>query len=51
MKINENETDPKQIYKTLKLGGFLIIRGVDKLDCWELKRMFNRGKGFMIKNQ
>ena len=35
-----------QIYKTLKIGGYLIIRGVDKLDCWELKRMFNRGQGF-----
>ncbi len=39
-------TDPKQIYKTLKLGGYLIIRGVDKLDCWNLKRFFNRGQGF-----
>lgn len=38
--------DPKQIYKTLKLGGYLIIRGVDKLDCWNLKRLFNRGQGF-----
>ena len=39
-------TDSKQIYKTLKPGGYLIIRGVDKLDCWNLKRMFNRGQGF-----
>ena len=39
-------TDPKQIYKTLKKGGRLIIRGVDKLDCWELKRMFKRGQAF-----
>jgi len=39
-------TDPKQIYKTLKNGGYLIIRGVDKLDCWNLKRMFNRGQSF-----
>ena len=39
-------TDPKQIYKTLKKGGYLIIRGVDKLDCWELKRIFNRGQAF-----
>lgn len=39
-------TDPRQIYKTLKPGGFLIIRGVDKLDCWELKRMFNIGQAF-----
>lgn len=38
--------DPKQIYKTLKLGGYLIVRGIDKLDCWELKRMFNRGQAF-----
>lgn len=40
-------TDPKQIYRTLKPGGFLILRGVDKLDCWNLKRMFNRGQGFL----
>ena len=38
--------NPNQIYKTLKTGGYLIIRGVDKLDCWELKRMFNRGQAF-----
>ena len=40
-------TDPKQIYKTLKRGGVLIIRGVDKLDCWSLKRIFNRGQAFV----
>ena len=28
--------DPLQIYKTLKKGGQLVIRGVDKLDCWSL---------------
>ena len=39
-------TDPKQIYKTLKKSGQLIIRGVDKLDCWELKRMFKRGQAY-----
>ena len=39
-------TDPKQIYKTLKTGGYLIIRGVDKLDCWQLKKMFRRGQAF-----
>ena len=38
--------DPKQIYKTLKPEGYLIVRGVDKLDCWELKRIFNRGQAF-----
>ena len=38
--------DPLQIYKTLKKGGQLIIRGVDKLDCWSLKRMFKRGQAY-----
>ena len=42
-------TDPKQIYKTLKPGGYLILRGVDKLDCWSLKKMFNRGQAFYDK--
>lgn len=40
------KTDPKQIYRTLKDGGYLIIRGVDKLDCWALKRMFGRGQSY-----
>jgi len=39
-------TDPKQIYKTLKPGGYLIVRGVDKLDCWSLKKQFNRGQAY-----
>ena len=39
-------TDPNQIYKTLKSGGYIIIRGVDKLDCWQLKRMFNKGQSY-----
>lgn len=38
--------DANQIYKTLKNGGKLILRGVDKLDCWELKRLFHRGQAF-----
>lgn len=42
-------TDPKQIYKTLKKGGKLFIRGVDKLDCWELKRAFGKGQSFLDK--
>ena len=37
---------PKQIYKTLKPGGYLIVRGVDKLDCYALKRMFDRGQAY-----
>lgn len=39
-------TDPKQIYKCLKPGGYLLIQGVDKLDCWNLKRMFKKGQGY-----
>ena len=42
-------TDPKQIYKTLKKEGFLIIRGVDKLDCWDLKYLYNRGQAYLDK--
>lgn len=38
--------DPIQIWKTLKAEGYLIVRGVDKLDCWELKRLFNRGQAY-----
>ena len=38
--------DPTQIYKTLKSGGVLIVRGVDQLDCWELKGLFNRGQAY-----
>ena len=38
--------DAKQIYKTLKPGGKLLLRGVDKLDCWSLKLLFERGQAF-----
>lgn len=38
--------DAKQIYKTLKKDGKFILRGVDKLDCWSLKLMFNKGQAF-----
>ena len=34
----------KQIYNTLRPGGVLIIEGVDKEDCWELKKLFGRGQ-------
>ena len=30
----------------MKNKGKLILRGVDKLDCWQLKRLFNRGQAF-----
>lgn len=42
--------DPKQIYKTLKKDGYLIVRGVDMHDCWELKRLFGRGQGYHDKS-
>ena len=35
-----------QIYKSLKIGGKLLVRGVDKLDCWALKKIFGKGVGF-----
>lgn len=39
-------TDPSQIYKCLKKGGYLLLRGVDKDDCWSLKLLFGKGQGF-----
>ena len=39
-------TDPKQIYKALKNGGYLLIHGVDRDDCYSLKRIFGRGQGY-----
>ena len=42
-------TDPMQIYKCLKTGGYLLIRGVDKADCLKLKLLFNRGQGLADK--
>ncbi len=38
--------DAKSIYKTLKKDGVLILRGVDQLDCWSLKRLFGKGQSF-----
>lgn len=39
----------KQIYKALKDDGVLVIEGVDKNDCWELKELFGRGQAFYDK--
>ncbi len=36
----------KQIYKCLKKGGILLVRGVDKLDCFELKKMYGKGQAY-----
>ena len=39
-------TDPNQIYKCLKPGGYLLIHGVDKDDCWSLKMIFGKGQDY-----
>lgn len=36
--------EAKQIYKCLAQNGTLIIEGVDKKDCWEIKEIFGRGQ-------
>lgn len=38
--------DAKQIYNALKDGGLLLLRGVDKLDCWELKKLYGKGQSY-----
>ena len=38
--------DAYQIFRCLKDDGVLVIRGVDKGDCLELKEIFGRGQGF-----
>lgn len=38
--------DAKQIYSCLKTGGVLLIEGIDKKDCWELKELFGRGQAY-----
>ena len=38
--------DAVQIYNCLSDNGVLIIEGIDKYDCWELKKIFNRGQAF-----
>ncbi len=37
---------PDQIFRALKPGGHLLIRGVDKYDCWSLKMLFEGGQGY-----
>ena len=38
--------DAEQIMRCLKPGGFLLIRGVDKYDCWDRKKTVGYGQGF-----
>lgn len=42
-------TDPKQIFKCLKKNGYLLLRGVDRADCWSLKVLFGKGQGYADK--
>lgn len=41
--------DAKQIYKTLVFGGVLVIEGIDREDCIEIKELFGRGQGYRDK--
>ena len=41
--------DSYQIKECLKDGGTLVLRGVDKDDCLELKQIFGRGQGMYDK--
>lgn len=36
----------KQIYNCLMTGGKLVIEGIDKKDCWEIKELFGRGQAY-----
>ena len=36
----------KQIYECLADEGTLVIQGVDKRDCWEIKELFGRGQAY-----
>lgn len=38
--------DAKQIYNCLVTGGTVVIRGIDKKDCWEIKALFRRGQAY-----
>ena len=38
--------DSKQIYKCLKKGGYLLVQGVDKYDCWALKHLLKTGQSY-----
>lgn len=38
--------DAKQIYNCLNKNGILIVEGVDKYDCFELKNLFQKGQAY-----
>ena len=39
----------KQIYDVLVPGGIVVIEGIDKKDCFELKELFGRGQAYKDK--
>ena len=39
-------TNMKDAYRILKKGGIFLSEDIDKYDCWELKKIFNRGQEF-----
>ena len=41
--------DAKQIYNCLVPNGVLVIEGIDKEDCWDLKEFFGRGQAYRDK--
>ncbi|MGN1352274.1 MAG: class I SAM-dependent methyltransferase [Clostridia bacterium] len=38
--------EAKQVYDCLANHGILVIEGVDKKDCWEIKEIFGRGQAY-----
>lgn len=36
----------KQVYNCLAKEGIIIIEGIDKKDCWEIKEIFKRGQAY-----
>lgn len=38
--------DAKQIFTCLRTGGRILVRGVDKYDCWDLKMMMGSGQAY-----
>lgn len=38
--------EAKQIYNCLVPSGIIVIEGIDKKDCWEIKELFGRGQSY-----
>ena len=38
--------EAKQIYDCLAEDGVLVVEGIDKKDCWEIKELFGRGQSY-----